>query len=83
MIEKIIGPMIELLSDLWPGWKTKIVGGVGIGMAACEMSKLLWDFGHAFDAMTWGALPLAGGVTIAIRKYREMRNELTSMKETY
>jgi len=82
MIEKIIGPGIELLADVMPGYKTAIVGAVSIGMVMCEMSNLLWNYGHAFDAMTWSALPLAGGMTIAIRKYREMREELVNMKES-
>lgn len=82
MIEKIIGPGIELLSDLWPGWKTKIVGAMAVGMAICESSKLLWDYGHAFDAMTWSAIPMGASLTIAIRKYHEMQGELTKMKES-
>jgi len=81
MIEKIIGPVIEVLSNLAPGWKTTIVGSMAGGMALCEMSNMFWQYGHSFDAATWGMLPLAGGVTIAIRKYREMKDELTSMKE--
>ncbi len=76
MIEKIIGPGIEFLSDLWPRWKTKIVGVVAVGMVICESSNLIWGYGHAFDAMTWAAIPMGASLTIAIRKFREMKDQM-------
>lgn len=81
MIEKLIGPLIGVLADVIPGYKTAVVGFTAAGMAICEISNLLFTYGHAFDAVTWGAVSTGAGLTIAIRKYREMREDLINLKK--
>lgn len=81
MIERVIGPVVEMLSNSIPGYKTAVVGATAAGMAICELSNYFFQFGHSFDPSTWGTLPAAAGMTIAIRKYREMKAELDIIKE--
>jgi hypothetical protein len=80
-MEKIIGPGIEYLSEVIPGYKTALVGATAIGMAICELSNYFFQFGHDFDASTWSAIPATAGMTIAIRKYREAKAELDNVRE--
>jgi len=80
MIEKVIGPAIEVLSGMIPGYKTAVVGVTALGMAICELSAMFFQFGHQFDASTWAAIPATAGMTIAIRKYRETKDALTQME---
>lgn len=80
MLEKLIGPGIEYLSQLCPGYKTAAVGATALGMAICELSNYFFQYGHSFDPSTWGALPATAGMTIAIRKYREAKGELDNLK---
>ena len=81
MIEKLIGPLIGVLADVIPGYKTAAVGVLAAGMAICELSNLLFEVGHSFESGTWGAIPVGAGLTIAIRKYREMREDLINLKK--
>lgn len=81
MIEKLIGPLIGVLADVIPGYKTAIVGFTAAGMVICELSKTFFEYGHSFDAGTWGAVSVGAGLTIAIRKYREMRENLINLKK--
>jgi hypothetical protein len=81
MLEKLIGPGIEYLSGLIPGYKTAVVGATALGMAICELSNYFFQYGHYFDASTWSAIPATAGMTIAIRKYREAKKELDDVRE--
>lgn len=76
MIEKLVGPIVNVLADLIPGYKTAVVAATAIGMVICELSNQFYQYGHSFDAATWAAIPTTAVATIAIRKYREMKEEL-------
>lgn len=80
MIERFIGPSVEWLSELWPGYKTQVVAVIGIGMMICEMSNYFWQFGHSFDMVTWNMVPMSASLTIAIRKYKEMKDKVKEIK---
>lgn len=86
MIERWIGPTVEWMSELIPGWKTKIVAGVGIGMVICEISGYIFQysdgtpFGHAFSVTTWNMIPFSASFTILLRKYREAKKEIDKLK---
>ena len=80
MIEKLVGPIVNILADLIPGYKTAVVGATAVGMIICELGDQFYQYGHSFDASTWAAIPTAAGMTIAIRKMREMKDELRKIE---
>lgn len=81
MVEKFIGPSVEWLSELYPGYKTKVAIGFIVGMIICEVSGRIWGFGHQFDVATWAMIPATPSMTILLRKYKETKDQLKEIKE--
>jgi hypothetical protein len=57
-MEKLIKPALDAFDNFMPGYKTYFMMIMALGMTVCQMRGY-----HIFDANTWQAVGIMGGIT--------------------